>query len=187
LRPGTITFNVPGEMKQSEERLITAIITTGEIKSDLVESLSKRGQVYAEDILVSSRMRATLSSNDFDVRLAATDNQRAIIDAVPAQWNWYIKPKRSGNLSLQLSVDAVITVDKVETANTVRVLERQIVVTVDPTDAAWSFISGNWQWLVTGLGAPTVTAIVGWMFGRRAGRDAPADDGVQTRKRTRRR
>lgn len=105
---------------------------------------------------VSTKMKMTLKSADFDITDLSSEEQ-IVAGNTPTTWEWDITPRHSGQLRLHLA--AVVELKDISRDFTT--VDRDIAVQVDPIDAARKFASGNWQWILTTLGAGLVAA---WKF-----------------------
>ena len=167
LREGAIIFNNPTEMVQDTEQELVAAITTSEISNDLVQSIASKGVVQTESILVGSRMVVKMSGDGFQITDLSPPEQ-PMASRGATEWHWRVKPTKSGDLLLYLTVDAVVKIGDANVSKQVRVLNRPIRVRVDPAVMVSNFFQTNWQWLVKDIGIPVVTAFVGWFAGKRS-------------------
>ena len=121
LREGAIIFNNPTEMVQDAEQELVAAITTNEISNDLVQSIASKGVVQTESILVGSRMIVKMSGDGFQITDLSPPEQ-PMASRGAAEWHWRVKPTKSGDLVLYLTVDAVVKVGDAHVSKQVRVL-----------------------------------------------------------------
>jgi hypothetical protein len=86
---GNMIFNTPKEMFFDETKEVTLRISRDTI---MVNDLPIENQTITQEIKISSFMKATLKSNDFDIM--ALNSEEQIIDGSTAtEWKWDITPK----------------------------------------------------------------------------------------------
>ena len=89
LSMGNMAFNTPSEMLYDETKEVTLRISRDTI---MVNDLPIENQTITQEIKISSFMKATLKSNDFDI-MALNSEEQIIDGSSPTEWKWDITPK----------------------------------------------------------------------------------------------
>lgn len=160
LKHGNLAYNTPQKMKTGETARVTARIASGEISLQTLEAglPSSPGSATATaSTPISTRMKMTLKSADFDITPLSSDEQIVGGDT-PTEWEWDVIPKHSGTLSLHLA--AVVELGHLSRDFTS--VDREIPVQVDAVAAVTQFMKANTVWLLTSLGAAIATLWAWW-------------------------
>lgn len=103
----------------------------------------------------------TLSGPDFTIP-ALSPVEQFVDNESPTQWQWDVKPNKTGKLHLRLAA----VVELKELSKEFETIDREIAVQVDPVDQVSEFWKGNWQWMIA-----TLTAVGGaiwkWLASRK--------------------
>lgn len=155
---GKVVFNPPDTMKLGvKERIETRI--SRDVNADLKISLRGRGIPQIEELKISELMKVRLSGSDFDI--IPLNEEEQIIEATEfTEWAWDVTPKKSGKKILHLHITLRIRLPFGEERKDHPVLEREIVVRVNPVYSVKSFIFTYWKWIVTALILP----LIGWVW-----------------------
>lgn len=153
---GKIVFNPPSVMKLGVKDRIEARITR-DIKENLLESLKGRGIPQSEQIKISELMKVRLSGSGHDFNIIKLNEEEQIIDKTGfTEWAWDVTPKKSGKKTLHLHVTLRIRLPFGEERKDHPVLDKEIVVKVNPTYSVKIFIVLYWKWIVTALILPLI-------------------------------
>lgn len=163
LRDGKILCSTPQRMKEGQTALAVARIAANSLSDSVLQQGLPGGQAQvSEPTKISPEMKMRLSSPDFDITPLDSEEQ-VVLNEQATEWNWDIKPKRSGQLKLTFSASVVLN----DVPRDFVVKEAVIAVQVDPVEETAGFVKDNWQWLIA-----TLTAVGGslwaWLKKRRA-------------------
>lgn len=155
---GTIVFNPPETMKVGNADRIEARISR-DSNADLITSLKGRGVPRTEELKISELMKVRLSGDHFQIASLNEDDQ--IVDPSNfTEWAWNVTPKKRGKQVLHLHVTLRIRLPFGEEKKDHPVLDREIVVSVNPVYSMKSFVATYWKWIVTALLLP----LLGWFL-----------------------
>jgi hypothetical protein len=160
LRKGNLAYHTPEKMKTGETSRVIARIGSNKVSLDALLSgmpSDKGTKTEAVETPVSTKMKMTLKSADFDITPLSSEEQFVLGDS-PTTWAWDIAPKHSGKLRLHLA--AVVELGGLSKDFTT--VDREIAVQVDPVDAVTTFVKANTVWVLGTLGAGIV-AVWGWL------------------------
>ena len=164
LKKGNLAYNTPERMKTGSTARVTARIGAGDISVQTLESGMPADQgtkTEAEQTPVSTKMKMTLKSADFDITPLSSEEQIVGGDT-PTEWEWDIAPKHSGTSHLHLA--AVVELRNISRDFTT--VDRDIAVQVDPIDAVTKFVQANGVWILTTLGAG-IAGLWAWLKKRK--------------------
>jgi hypothetical protein len=155
-------WNPAETMPYGEDSRVEVRIAVSEgLDEELRAGLKGAGDPRFEDLSVSSFMGVTLRGKDFEIRSLSDDDQ-PVPGAGYATWEFDVRPKRGGTLTLQLCVSVRIPIPgRPDERRSVPVLERAVRVHVGQTARVLQFVGRNWQWMLVSL-AGLGTAIAGW-------------------------
>jgi hypothetical protein len=119
-------------------------------------SAEKHTQIGAVATPISTKMKMTLKSADFDITSLSSEEQIVAGDS-PTTWQWDILPKHAGKLRLHLAA----IVELKELSKDFTAIDREIAVQVDPVEEVTKFAENNWQWIIATLSA---IAGGGWKY-----------------------
>ncbi|MBS1813613.1 MAG: hypothetical protein JSS87_01925 [Acidobacteria bacterium] len=163
LKRGNLAYNTPETMKTGETARVTARIGSEKVSvATLKSGLPDDGNTTALSTPVSTKMKMTLKSADFDITPLSSEEQFVTGDT-PTTWAWDLSPKRSGKLHLHLA--AIVELNGLSKDFTA--VDRDIEVKVDPLNALSTFFQSNTVWVLGVLGA-AATAIWGWFRKRKS-------------------
>jgi hypothetical protein len=170
MKKGELAYNTPQKMKTGQTAHVIARIGPKGVSLKTLEAGMPTGNDTTTAISptpVSTKMKMTLKSADFDITPLASEEQFVVGDS-PTTWEWDIIPKHSGKLGLHLA--AVVELNNL--SKDLTTVDREIAVQVDPVDAAAKFAKENGVWMLTTLGAAIAG---GWAWlKRRKKSKAPA-------------
>jgi hypothetical protein len=148
LQAGKIAYNPPASMVADHHERVTARIAQGKVSDqELTKDLDKNGRKpQIEPVRISSVVRVTLSSPEIEVK-ALSPEEQFVDDDSPTEWQWDIVSDKVGRHSLRLAV----IVRVLDSEKEFKVLDREIIVKVNPYYMAGAFFKGNWQWIVSFL------------------------------------
>jgi len=135
---GRVVFNPPEEMKVGIiERIEVRISKNAE--TDLISALKGRGIAQIENIKVSELMKVRVSGRDFDI--TSLNEEEQFIDTQGfTEWAWDIVPKKSGNKIIHLHVTLRIRLPFGEERKDHPVLDKEVIVKVNPFYSTRIFI-----------------------------------------------
>jgi hypothetical protein len=117
-------------------------------------------------------MEAKLASEDFNVT-PLTREQQLVPAGQDTEWLWQIKPKRTGELHLFLTLNAILDVAGQTNAYKVETFSRTLTINVSLMSQVRDAVKGNWQWLWTAVLVP-----LGLWFYRRRAKPPPSAEGT---------
>lgn len=164
LKQGHLAYNTPQKMKTGKTARVVARIGSDAVAlRALTEGMSSEEgrQTGTAATPVSTKMKMTLKSADFDITALSSEEQIVGGDA-PTTWEWDITPKHSGNLGLHLA--AVVELHNL--ARDFTTVDREIAVAVDPVAATEDFLKANTVWVLGLIGAGG-TAVWTWLRKRK--------------------
>lgn len=170
LKKGNLAYNTPEKMKSGHTAHVTARIASEKVSIQTLKSGMPTDQGTKTEITatpVSTKMKMTLKSADFDITPLSSEEQIVAGD-MPTQWEWDIAPKHSGKGRLHLA--AIVELNQLSRDFTT--VDRDINVQVDPVDAAETFVKNNLIWILGTLG--TAFAAGGAWWKRRKKPKVPA-------------
>jgi len=154
---GKILFNPPTVMKVGKVERVEVRIAQN-LEEDLTYALKGRGVPHIESVPVGSFMSVRLSGDDFEI-LPLNAEQQIITENTFTQWAWDVRPLKSGQRSLHLSVTVrVIIPDVGEEAKDHPVIDRVINVKINPIYSAGKLLQSQWKWLAT----TTIIPLILW-------------------------
>ncbi|WP_162400421.1 hypothetical protein [Edaphobacter sp. 12200R-103] len=165
LRVGGLAYSFPETMKTGQQDDVVASIGSDKVTAAALQAhvaAAEPGQaVNLEQTPITTKMKMTLTSADFDITPQSSEEQM-VVGTTPTTWRWTVAPKHSGELHLHLA--AIIELENLQQDFTT--VDRDVAVQVDPLNAVETFIENNWQWLLSGSGGVAVVGTV-WGFFRR--------------------
>ena len=151
---GKIVFNPPDVMRLGvKDRIETRI--SRDINANLLTSLKGRGIPKSEDLKISELMKVRLSGSDFHI-VPLNEEEQVIEKIGLTEWAWDVTPKKSGKKVLHLHVTLRIRLPFGEERKDHPVLDREIVVKVNPAYSVKIFLISYWKWIVTALILPLI-------------------------------
>ena len=151
---GKIVFNPPEVMKLGIKDRIEARITK-DLQENILASLKGRGIPQSEQLKISELMKVRLSGDDFNI-IALNEEEQIIARTGFTEWAWDVTPKKSGKKILHLHVTLRIRLPFGEERKDHPVLDREIVVEVNPAYSVKIFLVSYWKWIVTALILPFI-------------------------------
>lgn len=155
---GRILFNPPETMKLGTTERIEARISQ-DSNTNLVASLKGRGVPKIEEIKVSELMKVRLSGHNFQI-ISLNEENQIIGPSGFTEWAWNVTPEKSGKQALHLHVTLRIRLPFGEERKDHPVVDRELVVLVNPIYSMKSFVVRYWKWILTALLFP----LVGWLW-----------------------
>jgi hypothetical protein len=130
-------------------------------ESRIKENLQGRGVPQVEQIEVGTFMRVRLFGSGFEVMTKSDENQ-AVPEDHFAEWLFDVLPLEAGPEKLELQVAVRFKLPKSEEVTELPVLSREISVQVNYWWDIQRFLSKNWKWFFSGIGA-VVVGVVGYL------------------------
>lgn len=159
---GAIAFNAPSNININDSPQIQLLLSLAETVEELKQSIVKEGEKVGATIRVSDRMEARLTGYMFQIT-AITPEIQAVSKSQETEWRWEIHPKEEGQHSLHLTLTALLEIDGHSTPRAIRTFDKNIEVTVTPTQKFINFFKDNWQWLWAAILVP----VCGWLWKRK--------------------
>lgn len=164
---GNVAFNTPGRMQFHESRTVALIASAQLDPSALSEELRQRiggnDPVAVQGVQIAPLMEAQLvGAPAFEV-MTLTPTRQPVSRAAPTEWRWTVRAAETGKHTLNLTINAVVTVDNERFPRSLNVLNRDIEVYITGPQRIEMFLSGNWQWL---LGTIVIPLAV-WLWSNR--------------------
>ena len=157
--PGAIVYNVPKKMNIDDYHIIHLVLKLNESADVLKRSVDDKGVKIGEEIKISKRMKASLTGSMFEIAPHCPETQ-VISKKEATHWYWDIHPKKIGQLSLHLTISAIISVDGQSTLRALKSYEKTIVVEITKRQQFKQFILKYWDWLCTVMFFP----FLGWLY-----------------------
>jgi hypothetical protein len=178
LPEGKLALDAPERMEQGVARNVTARVSLGDPGAKIMEDLHDAKP--AETIQVGESMKVTLTSKEqdaFSVRELSEPTQ-VIVGKPYAEWNWEVKPLKSGSHSLHLSAAVIIAQPgQTEKPFVVPTKDKDIEVEVSYKYVAGEFINRYWNFLFGGISLAGISAgarkAFGWWKRRRDNSQQP--------------
>lgn len=140
-----------------EAQLVIGLAANGEI------TVVGSGQVIQTQISVGRIIIATLTANDFDVKLVGTERQPLVADR-NLQWQWQLKPKSAGTFPITLVVISEFDVAGGREKITLESYRKTVEITITHYQIAKLWFVENWKWLSTTVVIPVIV----WLWNRRS-------------------
>lgn len=151
---GKVIFNPSEEMKVGvRERIEVRISKDPDV--DIVSALKGRGIAQIEDIKVSELMKVRVSGSDFNIT-PLNEEEQFIGSQGFTEWAWDVTPQKSGNRVLHLHVTLRIRLPFGEERKDHPVLDKSVLVKVNPIYSTRVFLITYWKWLATGIILPLI-------------------------------
>jgi len=156
MKMANIAFNTPESMNLEKTELIHLILDMKKSVATLKNMIEGEGKKVGDRIRISSRMKARLTGQNFQI-IAITPEIQAISGSYVTEWKWDIKPERTGSQKLHLTLSALIDVEGESTERAIETFDRVIDIQVTPGQTIKTFFKNNWQWLWMVVFAPIGT------------------------------
>ena len=144
-------------MKVGVKERVEARIS-GDEEADMISSLKGLGTPQMEEVDIYPMMAVRLSGDDFEI-LSLNTEEQIIVEKGYTEWAWDVTPRKSGKKVLHLHSSLRIRLSYGEEKLDLPVLDREIVVQVNPSYSVKFFIRKYWMWIVTALILP----LIGWI------------------------
>ncbi|MGH3842205.1 MAG: hypothetical protein ACRDS0_12280 [Pseudonocardiaceae bacterium] len=166
LRPGSILYNPPEQMRVGEAEQIEVRITR-QLSADIYKDLKGRGPPRVEESPITADMKVELIGDPeaFDIRAMSSPVQSVF--GSYTEWYWNVTPLSSGIHSLSIKATFLY---QGQTFKDLPPFERRIEVAVNPLYSTKKWFGGNWTELLAVLGIPSVFTIGTALYKRRRNR-----------------
>lgn len=154
---GKILFNSPDPMELGTSERIELRISQN-INEDLTKALKGRGIPNIETIKVGSLMKARLTGSAFQIQ-SLNEEEQVLTKRDYTEWAWNVIPDKSGKQVLYLHVTVRIRLPYGEEKKDCPVMEREILVRVNPVYSIIKFLTKYWMWIITALIIPLLGLI----------------------------
>ena len=149
---GNVAFNTPERMQFHESRTIALIASAQFDSSTLSQELRQRiggnDPVAVQEVQIAPLMEAQLAGAPAFEIAALTPTRQPVSRSAPTEWRWTLRAAESGKHTLNLTINAVVTVGNENFPRSLNVLNRDIDVYITAPQRVGMFLSGNWQWLL---------------------------------------
>lgn len=154
---GKLVFNPSEKMRVGVRERIEVRISKNP-DADIVSALKGRGVAQIEDINVSELMKIRLSGSDFNI-IPLNEEEQFIGSQGVTEWAWDVIPQKSGNKVLHLHVTLRIRLPFGEERKDHPVLDKSVLVKVNPIYITKLFVITNWKWIATGIILPLIAFV----------------------------
>jgi hypothetical protein len=159
---GRISFTVPDSLELGDTFVLRLVLSLQESVSGLQRRISEIARQRGIRVRVSDEMEARLTG--FGFTITAINPERQLVSRyATTTWSWDLKAAEVGVHQLHLSLSALLDAKNGQTPRTVRTFDTTLTVRVTWFDRTRSFISDNWQWLLTAILLP----LAGWIVASR--------------------
>jgi hypothetical protein len=179
---GNIAFNVPDAMSFEDVRSIELVLSPSKSIEDVAGIVQEPGRVETARVQFSKVMEASLTGAGFEVT-KVTPERQPISNVSETVWKWDIKASKPGRQRLNLTMNAILSVDGSEQVRTIRTFKKEIVIEVSWRRRVMDFGANNWQWLWAALGIPAATWF--WSHRRKQFKQDGESDGKAVRRKRR--
>ena len=159
---GSIAFNVHDAMSFEEMRSIELVLSPSKSIEEVAGIPQEPGRIETARIQFSNVMEASLTGAGFEVT-KVTPERQPISNVSETVWKWDVRALKPGRQRLNLTMNAVFSVDGSEQVRTIRTFKKEVVIEVSWRRRVMDFGANNWQWLWAALGIPAAT----WFWSRR--------------------
>ena len=149
---GRIVFNPPSSMKVGIKERVEVRISK-DFNVDLAAALKGKGVAQIEDVKVSELMKVRLSGDDFNIA-SLNEEEQVIGKKGFTEWAWDIVPNKRGEKILHLHVTLRIRLPFGEEKKDCPVLDRDVLVKINPTYSIRLFYLTYWKWIITAVVVP---------------------------------
>jgi len=167
LRWQNLALAAPNEMELGETARIQLVLGGEKSIGDLKSLLESAGTQEGKRILVSDRMEASLSGSGFEIT-AITPTSQTVSNRQITKWEWSVKAKEFGISHLNMSLNALLSVDGKDTQKSVQTFQRDIRVKVMSAKSAWAFVD-YYRVYIGGISTAVVIPLFVYFYKRRKG------------------
>ncbi len=157
---GKISYSIPDTMEYLKQERVVLRIAKEEIDSIMLLAYGtpvKDSFVLVDNIRVGNIMSAELidlsTGKSFEIKELSSKEQN-IEEMGYTEWQWLVKPLKSGELNIKMVIKVVIEQNGKSTIKDIPVFEREIYIIAKPMKSIWVFIENYWQWIFTVLLIP---------------------------------
>lgn len=149
---GNVAFNTPERMQFHESRTIALIASAqldpATLSQELRQRIGGNDPVAVQGMQIAPLMEAQLVGAPAFEIAALTPTRQPVSRSASTEWRWTVRAAETGRHSLNLTINAVVTVNNENFPRSLNVLNRDIDVYITAPQRVGMFLSGNWQWLV---------------------------------------
>jgi len=154
LQSANIAFNTPKSLGYGRTSEIKLQLSTTKSPEELAGIIHEPGETATASVKITNEMEAHLSGDQFQITKVGSERQA--VSANGTEWSWDIEPKELGQQLLQLTLEAVLSIDNHEATHILKTFPRTISVNVVWPETALRFLGNNWQWVCVSLVFPVV-------------------------------
>ena len=170
LRWESIAFVAPERLEMGTVASVQLAVGGGKSVSELGALLDAAGKRDGQRVQVANRMEATLTSSGFQIT-PTTPTTQVVSSTSATLWKWEIKPTEYGSPTLNLSLNALVTIDDKESTKSIKTFQRNISVEVTSARGVWAFIDA-YRVYVGGVFTAVLLPVIGYFFKRQSEKKA---------------
>lgn len=155
LMQASTVFAIPSTANISQDIRAQLLINLGRDLDELSSQLTAAGSQIKNKINVSKIVIAKLDAADFEIT-NITPTEQAISDTDSTEWLWNLRPKRAGNLQVNLSITAVVFVGEKSTAYHIKTYDQVVNIEVTIPQLLTSWLAKYWQWIISTMVLPLI-------------------------------
>jgi hypothetical protein len=129
------------------------------ISQNFFEGLLDSQKSKVENIRTSRSMVVSLRCEDFKIQ-ALSDEEQIIETNDYTQWQYKVVPLKSGTHKLLVAITILLKVEDEEARRTLPVLEKEVIVKINPTYSIKAFVLQHWQWVIASAIIPIVVMLL---------------------------
>jgi hypothetical protein len=157
LPTGKRVFNPPKVMREGTNTRVEFRVSRGDLVS-LLAGLHGPGYPEVKDIKVAPLMAVSLKSEEeagepvFRIKPIKDSDEQLVIGEQATEWSWDVFPTRTGSYRLYLSVSVFLFPPDGGPRKQVKVEERDVTVTINPSYRLTQYSGSIFTFLTGGLG-----------------------------------
>jgi len=165
-----LAFSAPDSMELGSTGSVELAVGGGKSQSELAELLDSAGKRDGHKVQVSDRMEAHLSGAGFQIT-ATTPEPQVVSTRQVTLWKWEIKAIELGSSRLNLSLNALLSIDGKDSPKSVQTFSKEIPVAVTSMRGAWAFVE-TYRAYIGGVSTAVLIPLIVYFFKRRKDKTA---------------
>jgi hypothetical protein len=145
---GKLIIDASHQMKVGVSAHINVRIAETISQNFLEELLHSQSKV--ENIRTSRSMIVSLRGEDFKIQ-ALSDEEQVVEVNDYTQWEYKVVPIKGGTHKISVAITIFPEVENEEARKTLSVLEREVMVQINPIYSIKAFVLQYWQWLASAI------------------------------------
>ncbi len=154
-----MAYSVPQRMEIGSTADVNLALGGNKSVAELVLLLENAGKAEGLRVQVTDRMEARLTGSGFEI-IASTPETQLVSTRQVTRWQWQVKAKEIGVQKLYLSLNALLNVNRKDTAMSVSTFQREIIVEVTSIAGFWALVERYWAYLAVALTAVLMPLVV---------------------------